>query len=74
MFKLISSYLMLVSAFILSFISAPALAAGPDFTPLTDAVDFGTVMTAILAIFALIAGLYVALAGGKKILAAIRGA
>ncbi|RDA73760.1 hypothetical protein DVH07_00050 [Hafnia paralvei] len=65
---------MLVSVFVLSFISVPAMAAGPDFTPLTDGIDFASVIAGIMAVFALIAGVYVALAGGKKIIAAIRGA
>ncbi|EGC2195076.1 hypothetical protein H8900_001358 [Salmonella enterica] len=72
MFKSISSRVVLASAFILSMVVTPAMAAGPDFTALTDAIDFGTVITAILAIFVLIAGVYVALSGGKKIVYALK--
>ena len=72
MFKSMSSRLVLASAFIFSLVAAPAMAAGPDFTALTDAVDFGTVTTAILAIAALVAGVYVAISGTKKVIAAIR--
>lgn len=72
MFKSMSSRVILASAFMLSLVSVPAMAAGPDLTALTDAVDFGTVITAILAIAALVAGVYVAISGAKKVIAAIR--
>lgn len=72
MFKSVSSRYMLVLSFLLSVFAVPAMAAGPDFGPLTDAVDFSTVIAAILAIAALVAGVYVVMAGAKKILYAIR--
>ena len=74
MFKSMSSRLVLASAFVLSLVAAPAMAAGPDFTALTDAVDFSTVQTAILAIAALVAGVYVLISGVKKVLVAIKSA
>lgn len=43
--------------------SGSALAAGPDMSGLTGAVDFGTVTTAILAIAGLLAVVYVAVKG-----------
>jgi hypothetical protein len=53
--------------------SAVSMAAGPDMTALTSAVDFGTTTTAILAIAALLAGVYVAIRAAKTVLGMIRG-
>lgn len=50
-----------------------ALAAGPDLKPLTDAVSFDTVITALLAIAGLLATVYVAIRGAKVVLSMIRG-
>lgn len=55
-------------------ISGSALAAGgPDLTPLTSAVDMGTTITAILAIAATLAGLFVAIRGAKTVIGMIKG-
>lgn len=51
-----------------------AFAAGPDFTPITAGVDWGSVITGILAVAALAAGVYVAVRGAKMLLGMIRGA
>jgi hypothetical protein len=48
-----------------------ANAAGVDFTSLTSAVDFSSVITAVLLVFAAIAGVGVAFKGGKMILKAL---
>ncbi|EAB2879420.1 hypothetical protein EAN84_16545 [Salmonella enterica] len=74
MSKSISSRVIMVSAFILSAVSIPSMAAGPDFTSLTDAVDFSSVQVAILAIASLVAGVYVLISGVKKVLGAIKSA
>ncbi|MCD4500159.1 major capsid protein [Chromobacterium vaccinii] len=60
----------------LSTIATGAFAAGtgPDLTPLTSAVDFGTVITAVLAIAGLLAGVYVAIKGAKIVIGMVRGA
>ncbi len=50
-----------------------AAATGPDLTPLTSTVDFGTVITALLAIAGLLASVYVAIRGAKVVLGMIRG-
>lgn len=57
-------------------VSVPAVsfAAGPDFTPITAGVDWGSVITGILAVAALAAGVYVAVRGAKMLLGMIRGA
>ena len=53
--------------------SVPAFAAGPDMSALTAAVDFGTVTTAILAIAAILAVVYVAVKGARIGLSMIKG-
>ena len=53
--------------------STMALAVGPDLTPLTSAIDFGTVITAVLAIAGLMAAVFVAIRGAKTVLGMIKG-
>lgn len=53
--------------------SSGAMAAGPDMSGLTTAVDFGTVTTAILAIAGLLAIVYVAIKGAKIGLGMLKG-
>ena len=53
--------------------SSGAMAAGPDLTPLTSAVDFGTVTTAVLSIAGMLAVVYVAVKGASIGLAMLRG-
>lgn len=62
----------LAAAPVLSFAQAAAGTA-PDLTPLTNAIDFSTVITAVLAIGGLMAGVYVAIRGAKTVLSMIRG-
>lgn len=50
-----------------------AMAAGPDLSPLTTAVDFGTVTTAVLSIAGLLAVVYVAVKGASIGLQMLRG-
>lgn len=45
-----------------------ATGTGPDLTPLTGQVDFGTTITAVLAIGVVIATLLVAIRGAKTVL------
>jgi hypothetical protein len=54
-------------------VSGSALAAGPDMSGLTTAVDFGTVTTAILAIAGLLAVVYVAVKGARIGLSMLKG-
>lgn len=57
-----------------SLVSATgAMAAGPDLTALTAAVDFGTVITAVLSIAGMLAVVYVAVKGASIGLAMLRG-
>ncbi len=62
-----------ITAVVVTFVPAFAMAAGPDLTALTDQVDFGTVSTAILGVAASVAGLYILWRGVKFIYAAIKG-
>lgn len=55
----------------LLFASGSAMAAAPDFTSLTAAVDFSTVATAILAIGALLAVPSVVKKGARIVLSMI---
>ncbi len=55
----------------LSIVSAAANAAPPVFTTLTDSVDYSTAMSAVLLVFAALAGFAILWKGGKKILAAL---
>lgn len=52
---------------------AVALAAPPDLTPLTSAVDFSTVGTAIMSVAGLVIGVYIIWRGAKFVLAAVKG-
>jgi hypothetical protein len=53
-------------------LSAGAFAAGPDVTALVSAVDLGTVVTGVLAVFAVMVTVVVAMKAGSYILGAIR--
>ncbi|MCY1287096.1 hypothetical protein D9M68_947860 [compost metagenome] len=49
-----------------------SMAAGPDFTSVTAAVDWSTVVTGVLAVAALVAAVYVAIRGAKMLIGMIR--
>ncbi len=53
--------------------SGVAFAAGPDLSSLTSSVDVGTTVTAVLAVAASLALLYMAIRGAKTVLGMIRG-
>lgn len=50
-----------------------AFAVGPDLSPLTGAVDFGTVTVAVLSIAGMLAVVYVAIKGASIGLAMLKG-
>lgn len=54
-------------------VALPVLAAGPDLSTLTAAVDFGTVTTAILGVAAALIVVYIAWKGAKLVLGAVKG-
>lgn len=64
----INQSLVVVCAMALSSIAS----AAPDYASLTAAVDLGSTETAVLGIFAAVAGLAVLIMGGRKIIGAIR--
>lgn len=47
--------------------------AAPDLSSLTNAVDFSTTITAILAIAGLLAGVYISIKGIKFVLGLLKG-
>lgn len=53
-------------------LSSLGVLAAPDYTTLTDSVDFGTTIAAVLVVFAAIAALYLVIRGGKVILASLK--
>lgn len=53
---------------------APLALAQSVYDPITTAVDWSAVNSAVISIFALIAAVYVVFKGGKLILRALRGA
>lgn len=55
-------------------LASPAFADGPDFTTLTGAIDMSTVTTAVMAVGAVMVGVYVAIKGAKIVLQMVRGA
>jgi len=59
----------------MSIVAGPALAApgaGQDYSTLTDAVDWSTAITALMAVAALVAGVLVVRKGIRFVLAALR--
>lgn len=57
----------------LALIGGAAHAAPPDFTPITTAIDLSTVSAVIMAVAAIMAGIYVVWKGAKFALGALRG-
>lgn len=53
--------------------TAAPLAVAQDYTAITDAVDWSTVITGIITVLASVAAVLVAWVGGKFLLRAIRG-
>ncbi|WP_370618336.1 hypothetical protein [Citrobacter meridianamericanus] len=77
MFKFLSVLSSLKAEFIaalsLALFSVHSFAAdAPDYTAITSAVDMGAVITAIMAIAAILAGLYVVIMGVKKLILFLR--
>lgn len=55
----------------LATLATSALAAAPDFSSLTGAVDYSTAIAAILLVMAALAGVAIVWKGGKLILRAL---
>lgn len=71
MFKIKNLLVGLLAA--LGLVAGSAFAVGPDYTPISTAVDFSTVGTSIIAISALVAAVYVVSKGARMVIAAIKG-
>lgn len=62
----------ITAVFSLALFSASSMAADPDYTGITGSIDLTTVIAGIMAIAAVLAGLYVVVLGVKKLLAFLR--
>lgn len=62
----------LVLVALLSAMATNAFAVAPDFTTLTAAVDFSTVVTGVMAVAVAIVGVYLAARGARMLLAFVR--
>jgi hypothetical protein len=58
---------------VISATNANAATSPVDFSTLTASIDFSTVITAILAIAAIMVGVYVAWKGARMVISAVRG-
>jgi len=56
-----------------TILAQQAMAAGPDLSTVTAAVDFGTVTTAVLGVAAALIVVYIAWKGAKMVIAAVKG-
>ena len=65
---------LLVFLVMLTGLASNAFAVGPDFTTITSAVDFSTVITGVMAVAVAIVGVYLAAKGAKMLLRFVRGA
>lgn len=66
--------LALVAASTLAATPAFAQATGPDYSPLTEAVDFGTTSAAILSVGGLAIVVTLTVVGIRKIMRMVKGA
>lgn len=72
LFAPVNKAVMALVVAVASMLSMPmAHAAAPDFTTLTSGIDFSTAITAVLAGFLLLAGLGLAIMGGRVVLRAL---
>ncbi|WP_166889466.1 major capsid protein [Massilia sp. CCM 8734] len=71
-FSSLTKKLVVVASVVLAAPMAMAVGTGPDLTPLTSAIDFSTVITAVLAIAGLLATVYLAIKGAKIVLSMLK--
>lgn len=71
--KFISFLIRFLFGFFLLAFGLNANATPPDFSTLTAAVDFSTVISAMMVIFAALAGVFIVSRGGGMVLSKIRG-
>ena len=53
--------------------AAPAMATGTDFSSITSAIDWSSVVTGIIAVAAAVVVLYIAWKGAKMLAHAVKG-
>jgi hypothetical protein len=53
--------------------ASPAMATGTDFSSITSAIDWSSVVTGIVAVAAAVTVLYIAWKGSKMLAAAVKG-
>jgi hypothetical protein len=73
MFKILKRVVLAGFAAVTGFVTSAAQAAPVDVTSLTAAVDFSTVIIAILAVAAIMVGVYVAWKAAKMVIGAVKG-
>ncbi|WP_125347712.1 hypothetical protein [Pandoraea apista] len=71
--KVVSKAIGFVVGAVASGVAMADPAAGPDFTSLTSSVNWGGVTTAVLALAAGLAAVYVGMRGAKMVLSMIKG-
>lgn len=59
------TYIGLLFGLVLTLFGLSAYAAGPDYATLTAAVDFSTLITALMALFVAMAGVGIVAKGGS---------
>lgn len=64
----------LMAASSLSFAEGTATGTGVDLTPLTNSIDFSTVLVAIMAVAASLVTLYAGVAGVRWVLRTVKSA
>lgn len=60
-----------IAGFVVATVSTAAMAAPPDYTALTGAIDFSTAGAAVLAGFVLLAGFGLTIKGGNAVMVAL---
>lgn len=68
----IKTFSILIMSFAMMLFGGSAFADPPNFTTLTSAVDFSTVISSLLTIMAALAGVFIVMRGGSLILSKIR--
>lgn len=73
MFKTLKRVVLAGLAAVTGFVATAANAIPVDLSTLTGAVDFSSVIIAILAVAAIMVGVYVAWKASKMVIAAVKG-
>ncbi|MFM0731099.1 hypothetical protein PQQ52_11475 [Paraburkholderia sediminicola] len=71
--RVVSAVSLGVAAALVAPVSFAQAAGGPDYTALTTGVDFTSTIAAVLAVAALLVGLWLAVRGAKIVIGMVRG-